>query len=179
MCGIFGYYNFNVPRDLRFITQVLFNGLKRLEYRGYDSAGICIDATDAFNAANNSGDEDAAPRGDCTTIPLVFKSEGNIDALEKMTMASLAKTNVDLDVKFQAHAGIAHTRWATHGPPSAVNSHPHVSDPKCEFVVVHNGIITNYQALKDFLTSHGETFVSETDTEVCCHLGTTANCLQF
>ncbi len=66
----------------------------------------------------------------------------------------------------RGQVGIAHTRWATHGPPSAVNSHPHVSDPSATFTVVHNGIITNYKMLKDFLVNHGEVFVSETDTEV-------------
>lgn len=164
MCGIFAYYHFNVRKDLRFITEVLFNGLRRLEYRGYDSAGVCIDSADAYDVVNNGDgiDQNEGPG----PSPLVFKSEGNIDALQKMTMANLEQTKVDLSQQFLNHAAIAHTRWATHGSPSATNSHPHVSDPDCEFVVVHNGIITNYKILRDFLLSHGETFVSETDTEV-------------
>jgi glucosamine--fructose-6-phosphate aminotransferase (isomerizing) len=74
-----------------------------------------------------------------------------VEQLEKLTFETLAKDDVDLKRVVRNQVAIAHTRWATHGPPSAVNSHPHVSSPQCEFTVVHNGIITNYQVLKDFL----------------------------
>lgn len=83
--------------------------------------------------------------------PLVIKSPGKIDALVKLANTYMEDQGLDLDQVLPSHAGLAHTRWATHGPPSAKNSHPHVSGPENEFVVVHNGIITNHKALKDFL----------------------------
>lgn len=249
MCGIFGYYNFNVIRDRRIIMEILFNGLRRLEYRGYDSAGIAIDsdeltisqkdapvingfsrssgaspvkgATDEaaveanteaaavaaagglcyatapvpglpHSPSSKSGGSfraafaDASPRkcpspglkcvysggvgrdhcGQMAPRPLVIKSPGKVEALVKLAYQQLADDGVNLNKVFKCHAGIAHTRWATHGPPNAVNSHPQLSDASSEFVVVHNGIITNYKAMREFLVEKGEVFVSETDTEV-------------
>lgn len=209
MCGIFGYYNYKVSRDRKAILEFLFTGLRRLEYRGYDSAGISIDsdvspgqgvadkpaATAASQAADGTASRlakesafaSATPSAalnnaanslsnghtnghansqdhknpivvqggssSYTCTPLVIKSSGKIDALVQQAYTQLKTSQVDLHTRFDSHAGIAHTRWATHGQPSTINCHPQVSDEKHEFVVVHNGIITNYKPLKDFLVN--------------------------
>ena len=131
MCGIVGYIGF------RKAVPVLVHGLKKLEYRGYDSAGIAVI-------------EDGTLQ--------VTKSAGKLRELEeKLTDA------------WQSTIGIGHTRWATHGRPSDVNSHPH-TDCSGKIAVVHNGIIENYLQLREWLISEGHTFVSETDTEVLPHM---------
>ncbi|MFA5063831.1 MAG: glutamine--fructose-6-phosphate transaminase (isomerizing) [Candidatus Omnitrophota bacterium] len=134
MCGIVGYVG---DRDAQ---GLLLSGLKRLEYRGYDSSGIAI----------------ILPKKNCISVR---KSPGKISALEK-----IIKTK-----PLSGNTGIAHTRWATHGAPTQANAHPHL-DCKSEIALVHNGIIENYEILKARLIKEGHVFQSETDTEVIVHL---------
>ncbi|MCD6246361.1 glutamine--fructose-6-phosphate transaminase (isomerizing) [candidate division WOR-3 bacterium] len=132
MCGIVAYFGKNNAIPL------LINGLKRLEYRGYDSAGIAL---------IGEGKELVA-----------IKKKGKIRNLE----------NAIPDGLF-SNIGIAHTRWATHGEPNDINAHPH-TDCKGEIAVVHNGIIENFRAIKDFLIKRGHIIKTDTDTEVIAHL---------
>ncbi len=132
MCGIYGFIGKGKVEDL-------VNGLKKLEYRGYDSAGI------AFVKSKNL---------------VVEKRTGKVDAL---------RSSLDGRLEEKINAGIAHTRWATHGMPTDVNAHPQMDCTK-KIAVVHNGIIENFAALRDKLISEGHIFVSQTDTEVIAHL---------
>ncbi len=132
MCGIIGYLGKKDPAPL------LIEGLKKLEYRGYDSAGVCI---------LNGGDFQ------------LIKKRGAITDLEReLSGRSLPGT-----------IGMAHTRWATHGEPNETNAHPHI-DCSGSIAVVHNGIVENYQALREWLEKEGCEFLSETDSEVFPHL---------
>lgn len=130
MCGIVGYIGDKNS------TEILIDGLKKLEYRGYDSAGVAVFEKDGVN---------------------VVKAKGRIKNLED---------KIGEDVP-QGVCGIGHTRWATHGEPSDVNSHPHRSG---KVTLVHNGIIENYSELREELRAEGRVFVSETDTEVAAQL---------
>jgi glucosamine--fructose-6-phosphate aminotransferase (isomerizing) len=127
MCGIVGYIG---PRDA---TPIILNGLKRLEYRGYDSAGVAV-----FNGQQIEVRRDA----------------GKLSQLVELVSRS----------PINGAPGIGHTRWATHGAPSARNAHPHAGT-NGRVVVVHNGIVENFLELKDELTSEGVSFSSDTDTE--------------
>ncbi len=134
MCGIVGY------TGKQQAAPILLDGLSKLEYRGYDSAGVAV--------RNSSGKHE------------VVKTNGRLGVLSDMLDGGKALKGV---------CGIGHTRWATHGMPSEANAHPHFNDDR-SVVAVHNGIIENYGALKDKLTSKGYTFYSETDTEIATKL---------
>jgi glucosamine--fructose-6-phosphate aminotransferase (isomerizing) len=137
MCGIVGAVAEREVRD------ILLEGLKRLEYRGYDSAGLALITTDATTSD--------------TRINTV-KTVGKVNKL--VTAATKAKTS--------GRIGIAHTRWATHGKPSVANAHPHRSGD--DIALVHNGIIENYESLRTLLKKQGYRFDTDTDTEVIAHL---------
>ena len=134
MCGIVGFTG-----KLQ-AGPILLDGLSKLEYRGYDSAGVAV--------RDGSGD------------PVVVKAKGRLSVLS---------AKIDGGTAIPGTCGIGHTRWATHGEPTEQNAHPHVSE---DFLVVgvHNGIIENYQELKEKLIGNGYTFYSETDTEVAVKL---------
>ncbi len=132
MCGIVGYVG------TKKASPILINGLLKLEYRGYDSAGIATIEKDSISVMKNKGR---------------VKNLYDLDGINNL----------------EGCIGIAHTRWATHGKPSKENSHPHL-DNSNRFAVVHNGIIENYNELREFLKTNGYTFYSETDTEVIPNL---------
>ena len=134
MCGIVGYIGHQQAHP------IILKGLKRLEYRGYDSAGIAL-----MNGKLN-----------------VYKKKGKVADLEKLLQEKLA------GVQEVSNIGIGHTRWATHGEPNDVNAHPHFSGSR-RLVIIHNGIIENYAAIRQELINKGHIFESETDTEVLVH----------
>ena len=132
MCGIVGYIGKKQAHS------VLIKGLKRLEYRGYDSSGIALITDSQIE---------------------IYKKQGKVAEMENLVLAIDSKSSL----------GIGHTRWATHGPPNDVNSHPHYSNSK-RIAIIHNGIIENYASIKEGLIKRGYTFESETDTEVLVNL---------
>jgi len=132
MCGIVAYIGHKEAYP------IIIKGLKRLEYRGYDSAGVALLDNDVLN---------------------IYKKQGKVANLEDF---SAGKNTA-------GHVGIGHTRWATHGAPSDRNAHPHLSEHG-NIAMIHNGIIENYDAIKQELTNKGYTFNSDTDTEVLCYL---------
>ena len=133
MCGIIGSIGHK-----QIVEDVLIHGLKRLEYRGYDSAGLAVLTDKGLK---------------------VVKCKGKVTELENDPSITGIEGNI----------GIAHTRWATHGEPNQVNSHPH-TDCQGKIAVAHNGIIENFHSLKTMLQGEGHRFTSETDTEVLAHL---------
>jgi len=133
MCGIVGYIGY------REAYPIIIKGLKRLEYRGYDSAGVALYDGDTINLS---------------------KTKGKVADLEK---------RAENEISLAGSLGIGHTRWATHGVPNDVNSHPHLSNSG-DLVIIHNGIIENYDSLRKELTNRGYTFKSDTDTEVLINL---------
>jgi glutamine---fructose-6-phosphate transaminase (isomerizing) len=141
MCGIVGYFGKRPAQDF------LLEGLKRLEYRGYDSAGIAV-----LQQSTKNNQQKTKSR------ILTVKAVGKVVELEKK-----------LDGGIEGFIGIAHTRWATHGKPSEKNAHPH-TDCGGNVAIVHNGIIENYNELKETLQKLGHCFASETDTEVIAHI---------
>ncbi len=138
MCGIVGYVG------QRPVTELLINGLRRLEYRGYDSAGLAF--------LTSCGDM------------RVIRQTGKVALLEKKLSESISG-----EERAGSHLGIAHTRWATHGLPTEANAHPHTARSS-ELALVHNGIIENYVSIRKQLEAHGCQFSSQTDTEALAHL---------
>ena len=133
MCGIVGYIGH------RESYKIVLQGLQRLEYRGYDSAGIALyDGTDLK----------------------MSKTKGKVADLKK---------RLESEISTNGNVGIGHTRWATHGVPNDINSHPHISNSG-NLVIIHNGIIENYDPLRQELQNRGYTFKSDTDTEVLVNL---------
>lgn len=138
MCGIVGFSS-----RAKSACEPLLNGLRRLEYRGYDSAGVALQSSQGIK---------------------VYKQSGKVDELDKLLKGALPK-----EARQDYKIGIAHTRWATHGLPTRANAHPHVADDG-RLALVHNGIIENYAALRATLEKRGCKFLSQTDTEVLAHL---------
>ena len=133
MCGIVGYIGY---RDA---YPIIIKGLQRLEYRGYDSAGIALYDGQGINLS---------------------KTKGKVEDLKNLSEKQMST---------KGSLGIGHTRWATHGVPNDVNSHPHYSNSG-DLVIIHNGIIENYESIKKELIKRGYTFQSDTDTEVLVNL---------
>src|ERR1043165_7674616 len=145
MCGIVGYVGNRSARP------IILAGLKRLEYRGYDSAGVAT-----IETLSSDGNSHSVADGDQLVI---YKRKGKVTDLEEILKTSISTATV----------GIGHTRWATHGAPNDVNAHPHLSADGT-IAVIHNGIIENFATLRSELEARGVEFISDTDTECTAHL---------
>ena len=148
MCGIFGVIindenNKNNKNNENNVYKLLLYGLVQLQNRGYDSAGLCVIQNNKFEINK-------------------YASTSNETAIDKLI-------KLDLVPDENTYVGIGHNRWATHGPKNDINAHPHLSNTG-NFVIVHNGIIENYNELKNMLKENGYHFISQTDTEVIVNL---------
>lgn len=151
MCGIIAYFGNKQA------FPILINGLKKLEYRGYDSAGICINDNYQLTLSKK--------KGKVSEFEKEFLNVYGVCSAEDSNLCEIKRELKEV----KGNVGIAHTRWATHGEPNEANAHPHF-DCRKEIAVVHNGIVENYNALKEILEKEGHIFVSKTDTEVISHL---------
>lgn len=138
-----GFANYGVPLSHNEILTKLVNGLRRLENREYDSVGLALDIETSSDV-------------------VILKAVGSVDKLQALVQDT-SQTRFNISRPLNPHVGIAHTRWATQCAPSITNRQPHVSDTNTQFVVAHNGIITNFKPLKAMLIAEGYSFDSDTD----------------
>ena len=154
MCGIVGYVG------SRQATPVLINGLRKLEYRGYDSAGVAVLSEDSDEILVRKSKGALKFLVEKITGEVVKKSQNETEEETEKRYSGLIEKTGDI---LKGHVGVGHTRWATHGEPSDLNAHPQ-TNVSGSIAVVHNGIIENYAKLKAWLQDKGDVFRSQTDT---------------